>query len=185
MRGGISLFDFAMSGCEIVVVTGFGPFRQFFVNLSWEAAQGLQLVGLGDPTVIYVKELPVSYVKAQQIIAEIWRSLRPKFVLHLGVATGSTGIILEQTGKNLGYRDRDVRGFCPESHSCVEGGPEKLDSLINMRTVCKELNQAGVDVHYSRDAGRYRGHPCCIQRHWRKYKNRKTTPWPSYRWEKL
>ncbi|XP_029697250.1 pyroglutamyl-peptidase 1 [Takifugu rubripes] len=155
MRGGISLFDFAMSGCEIVVVTGFGPFRQFFVNLSWEAAQGLQLVGLGDPTVIYVKELPVSYVKAQQIIAEIWRSLRPKFVLHLGVATGSTGIILEQTGKNLGYRDRDVRGFCPESHSCVEGGPEKLDSLINMRTVCKELNQAGVDVHYSRDAGRY------------------------------
>ncbi|TWW76367.1 Pyroglutamyl-peptidase 1-like protein [Takifugu flavidus] len=116
MRRGISLFDFAMSGCEIVVVTGFGPFRQFFVNLSWEAAQ---------------------------------------FVLHLGVATGSTGIILEQTGKNLGYRDRDVRGFCPESHSCVEGGPEKLDSLINMRTVCKELNQAGVDVHYSRDAGRY------------------------------
>ncbi|XP_056906931.1 pyroglutamyl-peptidase 1 [Takifugu flavidus] len=155
MRRGISLFDFAMSGCEIVVVTGFGPFRQFFVNLSWEAAQGLQLVGLGDPTVIHVKELPVSYVKAQQIIAEIWRSLRPKFVLHLGVATGSTGIILEQTGKNLGYRDRDVRGFCPESHSCVEGGPEKLDSLINMRTVCKELNQAGVDVHYSRDAGRY------------------------------
>lgn len=95
-----------------------------------------------------------------------------QFVLHLGVATGSTGIILEQTGKNLGYRDKDVRGFCPESHCCVEGGPEKLDSLINMRTVCKELNRAGVDVRYSRDAGRYRGHLCCIQRHWRKCKNR-------------
>lgn len=95
-----------------------------------------------------------------------------QFVLHLGVATGSTGIILEQTGKDLGYRDKDVRGFCPESHCCVEGGPEKLDSLINMRTVCKELNQPGVDVHYSRDAGRYRGHLCCVQRRWRRCKNR-------------
>lgn len=82
-----------------------------------------------------------------------------QFVVHMGVAHGSSGIILEQTGKNVGYRDRDVCGFCPQKLCCVEGGPEKLDSLINMRTIWKELKQAGVDILYSRDAGRYMGGP--------------------------
>lgn len=78
-----------------------------------------------------------------------------QFAVHMGVAPGSSGIILEQTGKNVGYRDRDMCGFCPQRLCCVEGGPEKLDSLINIRTIWKELKRAGVDVLDSRDAGRY------------------------------
>uniref|UniRef100_A0A671WSR4 Pyroglutamyl-peptidase I like n=1 Tax=Sparus aurata TaxID=8175 RepID=A0A671WSR4_SPAAU len=123
----------------------------FLVNPSWTAAQGLKLVGLGEMTDVCIQELPVSYVKTQRIIAEVWKNLRPK-VRH---TVGSSVVVLEQTGKNSGYRDRDVCGFCPESHCCVEGGPEKLDSVINMRVVSKEFRQAGRDVVYSRDAGRY------------------------------
>ncbi|KAI3371362.1 hypothetical protein L3Q82_023959 [Scortum barcoo] len=144
-----------MSESDIVVVTGFGPFRQFLVNPSWTAAQGLKSVGLGKRTDVYIKELPVSYVRTRQIIADIWKTLHPKFAVHLGLARGSSAITLEQTGKNSGYRDKDVCGVCPESHCCVKGGPEKLDSVINMRVVCKEFKQAGIDVAYSRDAGRY------------------------------
>ncbi|KAM7003486.1 pyroglutamyl-peptidase 1 [Tautogolabrus adspersus] len=144
-----------MSGSETVVVTGFGPFRQFLVNPSWKAAQELKLVGLGEHTDVYIKELPVSYVKTEQIIAEIWKNFNPKLAVHLGIARGSKGIILEQTGKNCGYRDKDVCGFCPKSLCCVEGGPDKLDSIINMRAVSKAFRQAGMDVIYSRDAGRY------------------------------
>ncbi|XP_040894543.1 pyroglutamyl-peptidase 1-like protein [Toxotes jaculatrix] len=144
-----------MNGSETVVVTGFGPFRQFPVNPSWKAAQGLKLAGLGEQIHVYIKELPVSYVKTQQIIAEIWQTLNPKFAVHLGIARGSSVVILEQTGKNSGYRDRDVSGFCPESHCCMEGGPEKLCSVINMRAVSKQFKEAGMDVIYSRDAGRY------------------------------
>ncbi|XP_026167835.1 pyroglutamyl-peptidase 1-like protein isoform X2 [Mastacembelus armatus] len=105
-----------MKGDEVVVVTGFGPFRQFLVNPSWKAAQ---------------------------------------FAVHLGIARGSRVVILEQTGKNSRYRDKDVCGFCPESHCCIEGGPEELDSVINMRAASKQLKQAGTEVVYSRDAGRY------------------------------
>ncbi|KAA8590143.1 hypothetical protein FQN60_014077 [Etheostoma spectabile] len=143
-----------MNRREVVVVTGFGPFRQFLVNPSWKAAQGLKLVGFGERTDIFIREVPVSYVKTQQIIAEIWQTLHPKLAVHLGVARGSSVVFLEQTGKNSGYRDKDVCGFCPESQCCVEGGPEKLDSVINMRAVAKEFKQAGTDVIYSRDAGR-------------------------------
>ncbi|KAM7396672.1 hypothetical protein PAMP_019696 [Pampus punctatissimus] len=144
-----------MSGRETVVVTGFGPFRQFLVNPSWKAAQGLKLIGLGEQVDVYIKEVVVSYIRAQQIIAEIWQTLKPKFAVHLGISRGSRVVILEQTGNNSGYRDRDVCGFCPESHCCMEGGPEKLDSVVNMRAVSKHFKQAGMDVIYSRDAGRY------------------------------
>ncbi|XP_062276131.1 pyroglutamyl-peptidase 1 isoform X1 [Scomber scombrus] len=144
-----------MNGSKTMVVTAFGPFRQFFMNPSGEAAQGLKLVGLGERINVYVKEVAVSYIKTQQIIAEIWQTLKPKFAVHLGIARGSRVVILEQTGKNSGYRVRDVCGFCPESHCCMEGGLEKLDSVVNMRAVSKPFKQAGMDVIYSRDAGRY------------------------------
>ncbi|KAM9854584.1 pyroglutamyl-peptidase 1 [Aulostomus maculatus] len=144
-----------MSGRETVVVTGFGPFRQYIVNPSWQLAQELKLSGLGEKTDVYTKEVPVSYTETRRIIAEIWQTLNPKFVVHLGVARASKVVLLEQTGKNSGYRDKDVSGFCPVSQCCVEGGPEKLDSVVNMRVVSRRFRQAGMDVIYTRDAGRY------------------------------
>uniref|UniRef100_A0A674D3C3 Pyroglutamyl-peptidase I like n=1 Tax=Salmo trutta TaxID=8032 RepID=A0A674D3C3_SALTR len=78
-----------------------------------------------------------------------------QFAIHLGIAPGSRGISLEQTGKNHGYRDRDVCAFCPVNHCCIEGGPDRLDSIIDMRSLSKDLKQMGLDVIYSRDAGRY------------------------------
>ncbi|XP_034032458.1 pyroglutamyl-peptidase 1 [Thalassophryne amazonica] len=144
-----------MDGGETVVVTGFGPFRKYLVNPSWTAAQGLKSVGLGERVNVNIKEVPVSYIKSQQMIAELWRTLKPKFAVHLGIARGSSGIVLEQTAKNSGYSDKDVCGFCPEGHCCVEGGPEKLDSVVNMKSVAKRVKRAGMDAVYSRDAGRY------------------------------
>ncbi|XP_056138462.1 pyroglutamyl-peptidase 1 [Lampris incognitus] len=138
-----------------VVITGFGPFRQHFVNLSWTAAQSLQVAGLGRGESVHIKELPVSYLKTQQIIADLWQTLRPKLIVHLGIARGSKAVVLEQTGKNGGYADKDVSGVCPESRCCVQGGPEKLDSLINMRSLSKQFKHMGTDVVYSRDAGGY------------------------------
>ncbi|CAG5958064.1 unnamed protein product [Menidia menidia] len=144
-----------MNKRETVLVTGFGPFRQFLVNPSWEATQALKLAGLGEKIDIHIREVPVSYVGAQEIITELWQSLKPKFAVHLGIARGSSLVILEQTGKNSRYTDADVRGFCPENQCCIKGGPEKLDSVVNMKVVWKHAKRSGMDVVYSRDAGRY------------------------------
>lgn len=40
--------------------------------------EGLAGVGLGEQIDLHVKELPVSYVKTEQIISEIWETLLPK-----------------------------------------------------------------------------------------------------------
>uniref|UniRef100_A0A3B3BHJ8 Uncharacterized protein n=1 Tax=Oryzias melastigma TaxID=30732 RepID=A0A3B3BHJ8_ORYME len=98
--------------------------------------------GLGEKVDVHIREMPVSYVKTQQIIREL--------AVHLGIARGSRVFLLEQTGRNRGYKDRDVCGFCPQS--CVEGGPEKLHSVINMRDVSKHFKDTGIDVLPSADA---------------------------------
>ncbi|XP_062317649.1 pyroglutamyl-peptidase 1 isoform X1 [Osmerus eperlanus] len=139
----------------VVVVTGFGPFRQYLDNPSWKAAQGLKLVGLGEDVKVVIRELPVAYNRAHQVIVDLWKTLNPKFAIHLGIATGCRGILLEQTGKNHGYSDRDVCGSCPVNQNCIDGGPAKLDSIVDMRALSKQLKKAGKDITYSRDAGRY------------------------------
>ncbi|TRY66384.1 hypothetical protein DNTS_003352 [Danionella cerebrum] len=139
----------------IVVVTGFGPFRQYVSNSSWEVAKDLRMTVLGLDIQIHIKEIPVSYEKSKQVIDDIWQKLTPKLVIHLGIASGAKGITLEQTAKNYCYKDRDVTGQCPADHYCIQAGPEQLHSIIDMRSLSKQLKRMGLDVIYSRDAGRY------------------------------
>lgn len=71
------------------------------------------------------------------------------------MASGTKCIILEQTGKNSGYKDRDVCGICPADNCCIKGGTESLDSIIDMRPIFMSLKGLGLNVIYSRDAGRF------------------------------
>uniref|UniRef100_A0AAZ3RFW5 Pyroglutamyl-peptidase I like n=1 Tax=Oncorhynchus tshawytscha TaxID=74940 RepID=A0AAZ3RFW5_ONCTS len=131
---------------------------EYLVNPSWQAAQGLEKVGLGENINIYIKEVPVSYIKSPQVIVGMWETVNPKINMHtmMGGGVGTrVGISLEQTGKNHGYRDREVCAFCPVNHCCIEGGSDRLDSIIDMRSLSKDLKQMGLEVIYSRDTGRY------------------------------
>ncbi|XP_006629057.3 pyroglutamyl-peptidase 1 isoform X2 [Lepisosteus oculatus] len=139
----------------VVVVTGFGPFRQYLFNPSWPAVQGLKMSGLGEDVDIHIKELPVSYRKAQELVVLLWKTFSPQLAIHVGIAPGSSAIILEQSGKNEGYKSRDVCGTCPADGRCVVGGPGRIDSVMDMKSLARRLRGRGLDVIYSRDAGRY------------------------------
>lgn len=43
--------------------------------------QGLKMVGLGDGVEVYIKELPVSYAKAHQLVSHIWETVSPKVTM--------------------------------------------------------------------------------------------------------
>lgn len=48
-------------------------------NNSFEKwLQGLKLIGLGENVDVHVRELPVSYLKTQKVIGELWHTLNPK-----------------------------------------------------------------------------------------------------------
>ncbi|XP_040825804.1 pyroglutamyl-peptidase 1-like protein [Ochotona curzoniae] len=142
-------------GC--VVVTGFGPFRQHLVNASWEAVKELSKLGLGGDLGVELRtlELPVDYREVRKRVAGIWEDLRPQLAVHVGMDASTKVIILEQCGKNRGYWDADVRGFRPEDGMCLPGGPEVMESVVSMKAACKHIALEGVDVAFSRDAGRY------------------------------
>lgn len=78
-----------------------------------------------------------------------------QLVVHVGMDTSARAIILEQSGKNQGYRDADIRGFRPEGGVCLPGGPDTLESGVCMKAVCKHVAVEDVEVLFSRDAGRY------------------------------
>ncbi|XP_061035972.1 pyroglutamyl-peptidase 1-like protein isoform X2 [Eubalaena glacialis] len=130
----------SQSSC--VVVTGFGPFRQHLVNSSWEAVKELSKLGLGSDMEVELRilQLPVDY---------------RELVVHVGVDPAAKAIFLEQCGKNWGYGDADIRGFHPERGVCLPDGPEVIASGVSMRAVSRRAVVEGVEVAFSRDAGRY------------------------------
>nr|XP_021137251.1 pyroglutamyl-peptidase 1-like protein isoform X2 [Columba livia] len=122
-----------------LIQRGFGPFRQYLVNSSWEAVK-----------------LPAVYQKAKEQVFKIWTTLQPLLTVHVGLASSAKAlIILEQCGKNKGYQEMDGCGFRPEGGCCMLDGPEKIESTINMKTLWKNISVEGIDIIFSRDAGRY------------------------------
>ncbi|XP_046760668.1 pyroglutamyl-peptidase 1 isoform X3 [Gallus gallus] len=113
-----------------VVVTGFGPFGEHAVNASWIAVQELEKLGLRDGVDLHVYEVPVEYQTVQRLIPALWKKHSPQLVVHVGVSG---------------------------SQCCVEGGPECIDSIIDMDLVCRRVSALGLDVTVtiSKDAGRY------------------------------
>ncbi|NXH17879.1 PGPIL protein, partial [Bucco capensis] len=101
-------------------------------------------------------QLPVVYQKAKEQVSKIWTTLQPLLTVHVGLASSATALIsLEQCGKNKGYHERDACGFQPEAGCCMLDGPEEIESTVDMKTLWKSLSVEGIDLTYSRDAGRY------------------------------
>ncbi|XP_008531455.2 pyroglutamyl-peptidase 1-like protein isoform X1 [Equus przewalskii] len=145
----------SQSSC--VVVTGFGPFRQHLVNSSWEAVKELSKLGLGSDREVELRtlQLPVDYREVKQRVTRIWEDLQPQLAVHVGLDATAKAIVLEQCGKNRGYRDADIRGFRPDRGVCLPHGPEVITSRVSMKTVSRRVAVEGVEVAFSRDAGRY------------------------------
>ncbi|XP_069072886.1 pyroglutamyl-peptidase 1 isoform X1 [Pleurodeles waltl] len=122
-----------------------------------ESFHELEKLGLGDSVDLYVYEVPVEYQVVQRIIPELWKKHTPQLVVHVGVSSMATTVTLEKCGHNVGYIGLDNSQFCPGSRCCVDGGPECIDSVLDLEAVCQRVtaSEPGVAVSISKDAGRY------------------------------
>ncbi|KAG8575145.1 hypothetical protein GDO81_009456 [Engystomops pustulosus] len=139
---------------NLIVITGFGPYRNYFVNSSIEAVKELAKLGLGDNIHLKILELPVKYSEVEKKIKWIWTELKPQLSVHVGMMSSSKAIALEQCGRNNGYMEKDLSGAHPQGGCCLLEGPERIESALNMKGVCKNISWPGVHVIHSRDAGR-------------------------------
>jgi len=64
---------------KTVVVTGFGLFRDYTVNASWEVAQVLPETGIAEELNINLVtiNIPVSYKDVDQIVPKLWVQHEP------------------------------------------------------------------------------------------------------------
>lgn len=145
-----------------VLVTGFGPFGVHKVNASWVAVQELEALGLDDPFVdLVVKEISVDYEYVKSKVPQLWESVEPLLVVHVGVSGMANAITLERCGHNSGYMKLDVRGKCPETGCCVDGEvPEHrgcLETGFDLQEVCRQFSEEldKIKIEISSNAGRY------------------------------
>ncbi|CAL8345822.1 unnamed protein product [Merluccius merluccius] len=140
-----------------VIVTGFTPLGEDKINSSWEAVKELKRLGLGKSVDLHVQEIPVEYEAVHDLLPLLWKQHQPKLVVHVGMSWKATTVTLEQCGHNMGYERKDNCGFCPACHCCVEGGPDTIQSVLDMEAVCQRVQDSGlgVAVSVSKDAGRY------------------------------
>ena len=67
-------------------------------------------------------------------------------------------LTLETQAFNSGYGSLDTTGLLPRGGVCVEGCPDRLESAIDMRRICQNINDAcdcDVVSCVSTDPGRY------------------------------
>ncbi|CAH1797314.1 unnamed protein product [Owenia fusiformis] len=141
-----------------VVVTGFGPFGNHYVNASWLAVQELEKLGLREDIELITFEIPVKYASVKTILPELWEKHNPMLMIHVGVSGIAKSLTFEQQAHNDGYDKYDVDNCHPDSECCIEGGDQCLVSQIDMNRVVEAVNNStkcSVQSIVSTDPGRY------------------------------
>uniref|UniRef100_A0A672YX43 Pyroglutamyl-peptidase I n=1 Tax=Sphaeramia orbicularis TaxID=375764 RepID=A0A672YX43_9TELE len=120
------------------------------------SSQELKKLGLGSEVDLQVYEVPVEYQTVQSLVPSLWKQYHPLLVIHVGVSGMTATVTLEKCGRNHGYKGLDNRSFCPDSQCCIVGGPDCIDSVLDMESVAKRVTASGlgVAVSVSKDAGR-------------------------------
>jgi len=128
-----------------VVLTGFGVFRDYTSNPSWEAVK-LMKIDVADLIKI---EIPVIYEVTQKEVDRIWAEYNPTLVVHCGVSHLASCLTLEkQAVKNLErYCSPDVTSCRPcggTSDGVLEPCNANLQYLytrIDLDQVCADVNE--------------------------------------------
>uniref|UniRef100_A0A8D9A1W3 Pyroglutamyl-peptidase 1 n=1 Tax=Cacopsylla melanoneura TaxID=428564 RepID=A0A8D9A1W3_9HEMI len=158
-----------------VLVTGFGPFRNFPVNASWEAVSLLPDRVDANNIEIVKEQVEVSYDYVDNTVPALWKKYNPDLVIHVGVSGVAEKITIESCGNRDQYEKPDVNDAMPCDFSCkaantcdatdssyeIQTGLD-LNDLVNQFQSNKDelamllnVDIGKVGIELSCDAGRY------------------------------
>lgn len=137
------------------LVTGFEPFGGGDYNPTQEAVQELRKMWTG-PEELIAEVMPVEFKLAQSRVKELIEENRPDVVLCCGLNAQIDTPVLERIAHNLMDASiADNSGYRPEKTPVEEGSAEILRSTLPVDEVVKKLNDNGISLGVSDDAGRY------------------------------
>jgi len=143
-----------MSNAMRALVTGFEPFGGDPVNPSAEAISRLPK-RLG-PLDIVTCRVPVSFVRAPDVLAAAIAAFRPDLVLAVGLAGGRTELSLERVAINIAESETpDNDGDQPTARPILAEGPAAWFATLPIRGAVEALRHAGLPASISNTAGTF------------------------------
>ena len=146
----------------VIVVTGFGLFRDYNVNASWEAVRGLKDVWTDTKHELITEEIPVEYDFVLNNVPHKWSDVKPDFIVHVGVSCKANMLTLEKQGHNTGYDKPDVKNCLPPEFCCDNTCSKTVEtSCLDLEKLNTDVNNdcgdqgLGVESCVSDDAGHY------------------------------
>jgi pyroglutamyl-peptidase len=138
-----------------ILVTGFEPFGPHAANPSEQLAKAVdgRTVGAG---LVRGAVLPVAHASARAAVAALLDDVRPRVVIHLGLAGARARIALERVGVNvMEYLMADNAGFRAAGEPCVAAGPAAYFSTLPLAAMLAALVADGIPAYVSNTAGTY------------------------------
>ena len=136
-------------------MTGYGGWANHDVNpsaLLAETVTGLK-VGAGAYRIV-TDVLPVDWIEGPAKLISLIKQYKPKAIVCLGLAGGSTGMRVERVAVNLS-NGADNAELKREDGPLDESGPDALFATLPTRNMVKAIVDAGVPAALSMSAGTY------------------------------
>lgn len=139
-----------------ILLTGFGPFPDVERNVSLTVATRLHGLRCGAYRTRAL-ELPTSFREAPALLRRHWVELNPVALVHLGVATQSTGVRIESQATNRVAAKVDARGYKPMEGPIdpTEAPDFVLRCPLDAQAIAARLQSAGLECEASDNAGDY------------------------------
>lgn len=140
-----------------VLLSGFAPFGGAERNESWAAVRHAAALLREDPGLrVAVRELPVEFGRAGDLLLQAVRAESPQLVIAVGLAAGRRAVTPERVAINVqDARIPDNAGAQPVDEPCVVGGPAGWFSTLPIKAMTAAARTAGLPAEVSQTAGTY------------------------------
>ena len=137
-----------------LLLTGFEPFGQEFVNPSWEAVKAIP--DMVEGVEVVKVRLPVTFKGAAVMLEQAVDEFRPDVVLCVGQGSGRSEVNIERVAINMADSKKpDNDGYQPEEMPVRAEAPDAYFSNLPVKRLVEALHEAGVPAVVSNSAGAY------------------------------
>jgi pyroglutamyl-peptidase len=137
-----------------LLLTGFEPFGQEFVNPSWEAVKAIP--DMVEGVEVVKVRLPVTFKGAAVMLEQAVDEFRPDVVLCVGQGSGRSEVNIERVAINMADSKKpDNDGYQPEEMPVRAEAPDAYFSNLPVKRLVEVLHEAGVPAVVSNSAGAY------------------------------
>ena len=141
----------------LILATGFSAFPGAPENPTAWAMEELERTGWQPAGArLVVRTLPVTFEMWSTTMFPLLSALQPEAVVSFGLSAKAMGVTLESTARNCVATNRpDFTGACSGTGCVNQHGPALYPSRLPLREIAGRLQQSGVPMVRSDDAGDY------------------------------